>query len=552
MKMLTPDALLDRLVDRFTLLTRDSRDVPPRLKTMRDAVSWSYDLLSDDERKMFRRLSVFAGGCTIEAAESVCRQLEGPATEAKHQVFDSISSLLDKSLMIRIDDRPDHQPRFGMLETIRAYGLELLEAHGEADSAHDALTAWLVESTMNAFPEDFGPRGPYWSNYFEAEHANLRVALGWGIHQGDAAAVGSLIVAAVRFWNLRGYFVEGRTWTERALQLDLASAGSRVAGQISLSAAWIRFYEGVTPEMLSLAEHALELLQRGGSEYELAQAHNVLGLFTEWLGDFDRARRSNENALVHYLAAGDANWPPFTLTALGHTAYEQGNTDEATEYFDEALAAFRAQGNTYGEGIVLTNLAKVARRRGEYNLALDLFQKALASRWEHQDQLGLLGCLRGQASVFVLTSRYDEAACLDGAGEALRKSIGAPMPVHRARYDAAMATARAHLGDDGFDRAWQIGHDTRREAIVSAAIDGTLAALLPDDLSSASRSDQGLTPREVEVLALIRGGLSNREIGEQLYISERTAQTHVQHILDKLDVSTRAAAAAFAIEHELI
>jgi predicted ATPase/DNA-binding CsgD family transcriptional regulator len=552
MKLLTPEALLDRLVDRFTLLTRDSRDVPSRLRDMRDTVSWSYDLLNDEERKLFRRLAVFAGGCTIDAAAAVCMRLDGGEQSTDRRVFEGISSLLDKSLMIRIDDRSDGQLRFGMLETIRAYALELLEAHGEADQTQWALAHWMMETIEPAFEEDMGSRQPHWSDCLESEQGNLRAALEWTIQQGSVEAAAQLIVSAVRFWVVRGYFAEGRAWADRALALDLTSASLRSHCWLFSSAAWISLFDGVTADNLALAEHGLESALQSESTLEIAAASMVLGLYREQLGDFPRARHCFEEVLSRYRQAGDTVWPPYALNCLGHAAYEQGDIEGAVGHFQEALAAFQSLGNTYGEGVVLTNLAKVARARGESDHALDLFRKALESRWVHTDRPGLYGCLRGLASVLVLAGRFREAAYLDGAGERLRESIGASPPTHRARYDRALQTARANLGASAFDGAWQGGHDARLESIVDAIAGEKLGSIMPEEAPSGERAASLLTPREIEVLTLVRDGLSNREIGERLFVSERTAQTHVQHILDKLDVSTRAAAAAVAIERRII
>ncbi|MCC6943138.1 MAG: tetratricopeptide repeat protein [Thermomicrobiales bacterium] len=552
MKMLTPAALLDRLVDRFTLLTRDSRDMPSRLRDMRDTVSWSYDLLNDEERKLFRRLSVFAGGCTIEAATVVCRRVNESVQLTDQRVFEGISSLLDKSLMIRIDGRPDGQVRFGMLETIRAYALELLNAHGETDQSNEALTHWLMTSTEAAFEEDMGSRQPHWSDRLESEQGNLRAALEWTIQQADVEAAGQLIVSVVRFWVVRGYFAEGRAWTARALALDLTSSSALARVQLFGSVNWLALFDGVTADHLALAEHALELALESDSPLHIGASYMVLGLYREQVGDFAGARQCFEEVLFHYQLAGDTVWPAYALNCLGHVAYEQGDIEDAAIHLQNALAEFRSQGNTYGEGVALTNLAKVARASGESDLALDLFRQATESRWLHKDRPGLYGCLRGLASVLVLAERFEEAAYLDGAGERLRESIGASRPAHRSRYDRALASARSILGSAAFEHAWQAGYGATLESIVAAIVRGALPSILPEKPQIAAKATSILTARELEVLALIRDGLSNREIGERLFVSERTAQTHVQHILDKLDVKTRAAAAAVGIERGLV
>jgi non-specific serine/threonine protein kinase len=255
----------------------------------------------------------------------------------------------------------------------------------------------------------------------------------------------------------------------------------------------------------------------------------------------------HQEALHSYRKTGNPIWPPIALNALGNVGYLQGNFDVAAELFDEALTEVRAGDNAYMEGILLQNLGKVARARAEYPLALKLFQQALAFQWEHMDQLGIWGCLQGLASVFVQTGRHEDAARLYGAAEALRESIGAPPPVHRTRFDRSVASIRSHLDEAVLSDAWQTGRGTPLADTVTAAMADPRIDPTADAAYRANRS-HGLTPREIEVLSLIRDGRSNREIGEQLFVSERTAQTHVQHILTKLDVNTRAAAAARAVE----
>jgi non-specific serine/threonine protein kinase len=564
-KLLSPKAMLARLVDRFTLLSRDSRDVPARLRTMRDAVGWSYDLLTDDERALFRRLSVFPGGFTLEAAEALSVALDGddstsnelldheehPAAPSGTGLLDGIASLFDKSLLIQTAQSAD-QPRFGMLETIRAFGLEQLEGHGEAEATRQAMADWMLDLTEPTFSEQFGPRTRYWTNLLEAEHDNFRAVLRWAIDRDDAETARWLIMAALLFWHISGRFAEGRSWAEEALAISAHSHSPSTRSSLLMAAGWLAFYEGNVDRALDLLERCADQARESGDAFLIAQACHANSQVVEVQGRFDEAIALLEGALRLYRSSGDTIWPPHALNSLGHAAYEGGDIAAATRYFETALSEFRTLGNTYGEGIVLTNLAKIARFQGQYERAISLFQESLRLRWEHMDQLGIVGCLRGLATAHALANHYFPAARLYGAGEALRESIGATLPAHHTRYQRTVELVRTKLGEKTFLEAWNAGRVMPLEQIVAEAISGYADSIEYSTKVKEVPRPHDLTPRELEVLALVREGRSNREIAERLFVSERTAQTHVQHILDKMDVSTRAAAAALAVEQSLI
>ncbi len=546
-KILSPQAIQARLVDRLALLSRDGRDVPNRLRTMRDAVGWSYDLLTDDERALFRKLSVFAGGSALESAAA----MQGVSDTAKQiELFESITSLVEKSLLVQVD-QPSGEPRFRMLDTIRAYGLEQLGAHGELDAAYDAMARWLVVSTQDGWPDSFGPRARHWTEYLESEHENLRAVLGWLIDRGDVERAARLIRFAIRFWHTRGFFAEALSWTQRALALDLSSTELSALSELYTSAAWIGSVAGEPQASARLANQALDLALQAGDVFDTAGSFSVLGILASEQGAFANARSYHQEALRYYRKTCNPIWPPIALNALGNVAYLQNDSDAADALFDEALTELQASDNSYMEGILLQNLGKAARSRGDNPRAELLYKKSLALRWEHMDQLGIWGCLQGLASVFVMTGRDEDAARLYGAAEALRESIGAPPLVHRARYDKAVARIRSRLDDDTYSRIWQTGRRTPLAEIVSALM-AESQIQQTSKVASASDRRYGLTQRELEVLALVRDGLSNREIGERLYVSERTAQTHVHNILNKMDVNTRTVAAALAVEHKIV
>jgi non-specific serine/threonine protein kinase len=539
-KILSPAAIRARLVDRLTLLSRDGRDVPDRLRTMRDAVGWSYDLLTDQERTVFRQLSVFAGGCTVDTAAAV---LGYTAPLEQLLLFETMTSLVEKSLLVQ-SEHPTGEPRFRMLETVRAYGQEQLASHGETNTTMDALSAWLVHRTDQAFQEQFGPMQAAWSRFFDAEIDNLRAALTFLLEQQDLARASHLVCAPTRYWYTKGNFTESISWGEQVLALDDLVGPGPMRGWLLLTIAWQLFNAGELERVPELLERSLATGTANGDDFFIAQTYHVMGARHVWLREYSQAADEFERAMAHYR---QANWPFWIvqgLQGLGHANFEQGKIALAEQQFEEALAFTRADGNDYGYAMVLGNLAKVARIRGDHRRAERLYTESMALRWKLGDNLGTASCLRGLGRVFAVAGLYERAAITLGAADALSRSIGAVPPPSRHRYDHDLERLEKQLGHERMQALWQTGAATPLHEMVGDLLRVDAA---PAN-SPAPPSSHSLTPRELEVLLLLCEGLSNREISERLFISERTAQTHVQHILDKLGVSTRTAAAMRATE----
>ena len=548
-KVLSPQALLAKMEHRLAILSRDSRDTPERLRTMRNAIGWSHDLLTPTEQMVFRRLSVFASGSTLEDAEAVVSELQ----DVDSDLLKGIASLVEKSLLRRVD-QADGSSRYVMLETIREFGLEQLKASGDEDATRRRMTDWCLALVEQSHREIWGPLHGQWLARLEADHDNIRAVLAWAVESGESEIAQRLTGALARFWWFRGHLTEGRAWAERALLMPQPMSAMTRAKALGAAGRTASALGDDEPAVAALTE-AVALCRSIGDDHLTATMLWRLGMAKEDQGDYDQAASLLEEAIALFQSLDDRLLAAAARHALGVVYYEQGDFREAATLFADALQEFRTFDQPWLIGFALAGLGKIARAQGDYTRAAALYAECLTLRWERVgDKVGIAGSLRGLASIAAHTGSYARAARLYGAAEAVREAMGAPAPRHHPPSEQAIARARGGLGEATFAAAWQEGRalslvDAIAEALIVPA-EAAANTTKRTPLTPAAR--HGLTPREVEVLQLVREGCSNRQIGERLFISERTARTHVQNILNKLDVGTRAAAAAYAVEHGLI
>ncbi|MGH2530938.1 MAG: ATP-binding protein [Thermomicrobiales bacterium] len=546
-KVLSPKALLTRLSNRLQVLTGGPRDLPIRHQTMRDAIVWSYDLLSAAEQTLFRRLSVFVGGFTIDAAEVVAAGGRRKADDddplpafrlpSSDSVLDLLASLVDKSLLHR-SETDEAEMRFGMLETIREFGLERLAAADDEAAVRDRHAAWclrLAEQTLT-----FPLRGtvlPHVLDRFEAEIGNLRAALTWREQRDAAAALLALAVALTQFWSLRSHRVEGYRWLERALAMaDSAIIPPTLHAEALHAAAALARTQDDHARAVELAEEALGRFRELGDRRNIASVLNLLGMLERGRGNFDRALPLHEEALVLFRDLGESFWLALASCDLGILAHWQGDDSRAVGLIEEAVAGFRALDDPWGIGVALSHLALVTGDSGDQLRAADMHLESLARLRQVGSKEALVDEVARIAALAVATDRATAAARLLGAAEALNRELGYTFEQpEQARYARAAADARAVLGDDALAAAWAAGRAlsldeavTEAEQIISEPARGT--------------TSPGLTPREVEVLRLLAAGRADREIAAALFISHRTVHHHVANILAKLGVRTRAEA----------
>jgi predicted ATPase/DNA-binding CsgD family transcriptional regulator len=599
-RVLPPPALLARLEPRLPLLTGGPRDQPDRLRTMRDAIAWSYDLLEPDERALFRRLAVFAGGFTIESAEAVCGG-----------TLERIASLVDQSLIHllaassdgpRSEDPGDlsevmaeRTPRFTMLETIREYGLDQLSASGEAEATRLAHAAWYLGLAEAAEPLLAGPDQALWLDRLETEHPNLRAALAWSLDRiGDETAL-RLGTALWRFWEVRGHLVEARDWLERAVA---HGRGGRSAIRANALSSLGNILNTLCDYDRARRCHkeTLTLRRELGDQRGSARSLSNLALLDTYQGEWALARAAYEEVLTIWRALDERSLVALTLNNLSEVVSAQGDLDLAWSLLDESLTIRRELGDTRGLAYTLQNLGDVTFARGDATRAgelldesLFLFQKidsqrgiafalhslgrlalaegdlaraatchghALALRRTLADRFGVTVGLEGLAAVALAAGRPEHVARLCGAADGLRAAIGVRRPPRdEVAHAAVVARARDELGI-AFGPAWNEGRARPEEAISDAlALADQLAEFqqpLPDASAAVPDAESMLTRREREVLKLLIEGHSDREIATALSISPRTVETHVGRILTKLGLHSRTAAVAHAVRHHLV
>jgi len=585
-KLLHPAALLERLTPGLPLLTGGPQDQPARLRTMRDAIAWSYDLLPPGEQCLFRRLSVFAGGFAVESAEYVVLSAELIVPSAKsgvttaewtpdptqhsalstqHSILDLLASLVDHSL-VQAGAGAEGEPRFAMLETIRAFGLERLEASGEGEAVRARHVAWCL-ALADAAHDAFRGRGPGgWGARLTQELDNLRAALATLEAGGDVAMLLRLATALAPLWVDLGHEREGYRWLTRALARSEPVPGD-VHAAAALLASRLAIALGEPDAAAAWATEGMALAATAGDAAALADAHCVLGNLARGRGDQAEARAEYDDALARYQTLGDQSQIAYTLVQLAKlgdlgTVGRPGNAADqalATARCEEALRLYRDLGNTLGAGRALHQLAYVTYKRGDYQRAAGYTGEALALLWQDRNLTEAASSFEDLADIAGMTGHAAAAARLYGTAEALRETLGVPMwAAYRDEYEREVAVTRRALPPERFAAAWTAGRalSVAEAMAVALAVAASLAAApiapLPKPHAPAPAGGHGLTARELEVLRLLAAGASNRAIADALCISPRTVKAHVTEIMARFGVDSRTAAAAYAHRHGLV
>lgn len=603
MKLLPPQALLTRLDKRLQVLTSGARDMPARQQTLRNTLAWSYDLLTVEEQHLFRRLAVFVGGCTLEAAEAVCNA----SNELAIDVLDGVTSLLNKSLLQQTAQEGE-EARLVMLETIREYGLECLAASGELKATRQGYAAYYLKLAEETEPKLKGVQQVLWMERLEQEHDNLRAALRWLVEQEEIEMALRLCGALYQFWTTHGHWSEGRQWLESILSGSSGETVSLVVRAKALTGAgMIACMQGNYSRANLLCQESLELFRKldnqpgiaaaikglafvalARGQYEAASALLKEGMVPlRALGDkwnlaevlffaavaatyridqidLATARSMLEESLVLSRELGDQRIQAYSLNHLGFLALLQGEGAAACHFIEESLVIHEALGNREGIAYASLTYGWFFLSQGDYVTARTHYEKGLAIMIDLGNKWFTAASLEGIAMAVVPSAAEGStgsalwAARLWGTANALRESIGAPLrSFERGINEWGVATIRAQLGEEAFAAAWAEGRTMTPQQSFMAREPVTLHEQVPvsrptNPSKAASASPADLTAREVEVLRLVSQGLTDAQVAKQLVISRRTVNWYLTTIYSKIGVSSRSAATRYAIEHKLV
>ena len=492
-KVLSPSSMLPRLASRLQLLTGGPRDLPHRQQTLRAAMDWGYDLLNAAEQKLFRRLSVFVGGCNLEGVEAVC-DTKG---DLDLDLLDGMASMVDKSLEQQVE-RANGESRFVMLETIREYALEKLAASGEEALTKRAHAAYCLVLAEEETTEQGGAAGAAWLERCAVEHDNLRAGLEWLTKTGEAEWGLRLGTALFRFWEIREYLAEGRDRLGRLLKLTGAAAPTKARTRALFAAGVLAGEQGDYASADTLIRESQDIARQLGDNTGVAVSLNALAVFARDRGDVATAHALFEASLLLWRELGDLKAVARALSNLANVVKLQGDYDRARSLYVECLYIFRGLGDRTGVAWSLNYQGDVVRDQGDSASARTLYEQALAIFWELGDRWGIAGTLadlgslaREQRDYPTAHSLYQQSiiifqelehkrgiarllecfACsaaaqvhaerslrLAGAAAALRQNIGAPLtPAEQVKLEASLDPARQAITNTAGATAWLQG-----------------------------------------------------------------------------------------------
>jgi predicted ATPase/DNA-binding winged helix-turn-helix (wHTH) protein len=504
-KVLSPRAMLDRLQSRLQLLTGGALDLPERQQTLRKTIDWSHDLLNEAESKLFRRFSVFVGGCTLQAAEAVCNT----SRDLGIDIFEGLSSLVDKNLVQRVD-RAEAEASFVMLETIREYALERLMESGEQSAARRAHAAYCLVLAEEGNPELGTADMARWLAQCDVEIDNFRSALNWLFQTLDLDWGLRLCLALFRFWDMREHLTEGRTWLETALRLS-GAACSRERAKAAHFLGALATAQADYPAAEHFLQQSLSLYEELGDDSGIAVSLNALGVAARDRGDYSLAQTNLERSLacwrmlsdrlaiarcLHNLAnvikvrgdypgaqwalreaadifeeLGDRTGAAWSVNQQGDIARAQCDMAAARGLYQRALSAFREAGDPWGSARSLTDLAYIDSKQGDHSAAQAAYREAIAIFAGLGYRRGIARALEGSACLALTQGNAARALTLAAAATHLRQSISAPG--HKAeqfRLDQTLLPAWESLGEGEGKRAWAEGSAMSLENAVQYAL----------------------------------------------------------------------------------
>jgi non-specific serine/threonine protein kinase len=545
LRVLSLEQILDRLTDRYRLLTTGPRTAPARQQTLSALVDWSWDLCSEAERTLWARLSVFSGGLELDAAEEVCADADLPS----ESILDLIASLVDKSVLMRVGD--GRRVRYRMLEVIREYGAARLAASGEQPALRRRHCEWYAGLATRGDAGWVGPHQAELMARLRHEQGNLRIALEFAVAEGPPELALRFAAGLENHWFVQGFLSEGRHWLDRALAMPPPRHWTRVkALRVN---AWIAFMLGDRRHADTLLAEAHELAAILPPSVELAYLSMVQGGIEMFVGDHRAARPLVEKALAGFRATGARSGEMWALAALGLT---RGLASTPSDGFADLLACrdlAAAHGEVWWRSIALWALSVLRLRAGDTAGADEAAKECLeVGQIVPGEQLSVGLALESLAWIAATERRDERAAQLLGASDRRWRAMHASLSVLRSLYDfhdACVREVRGRLGDKAYEAACVRGAELSTADAIELALErhGRPSAPAPRAAEPAAKQAAafGLTRREREVATLIAEGLSNREIAARLVVAQRTAEGHVENILSKLGFTSRAQVAGW-------
>lgn len=464
-RVLPPEAILGRLDARLRLLTGGARDVPRRQQTLRNTIEWSYELLNDDERALFARLGVFAGGCQLDAVEALCAD-----AGAEDQVLEWLDSLVSQSL-VQFRQAPGEVPRFTMLETIHAFARELLQSSGQAAGLRSAHARHYLCLAESAAPHLVGGEQLQWVSRLSGEQDNLRAALDWAVGtDGDGSVALRLAGALWPFWEMAGLLQEGQRWLGMALA-HADGAPSPALMRACSGAGTLAWDSGDDVAAADWHERALSLARRLRDRHEEAFALNNLGAVHADRDEYPQAESLYAQAADLALRVGARRTYGMTLHNTAEIYFHRGELDRAAHTYEEALAVFREIGDEWLINASLRGLAMTGLRLGDQERATLALHQSLRLAAQLGENNWVAENFEGLAAVAQHAGCPQQAARLLAAAEALRSRIGVPIQLpDRPDVDALTLEVRRELTDEALHVAWEAGRSVAIAAMVGEVL----------------------------------------------------------------------------------
>jgi DNA-binding CsgD family transcriptional regulator len=534
LRSLSPGQIRSRLDSRFALLSGGGPADQPHHRTLRAALEWSYELLTEAEQAMWRRLSVFAGSFDLDAAQAAC----GVGRVVPGQVADLVDALVAKSILLRCDGQG--KVRYRLLETIAEFGLAKLRGRGNERRLRLRHRAWYAGLAVQQ--EAWGPGRAAWIAALDADHENLRAALEFSLSEPQEVAAGAELACDLwRYWETHGHLTEGRRIL--AAVVEKLDTTAEVRPRVLWVAGYLAIVQADLPAARTLLEAGLSAADSAGDVTAMAFASTLLGLVLSYLGESGQGRALAERSLMLHRQSADQTGMVLALAQLGFIHLGSGELEVAAIRYGECGRLAARCGNLWYQRYAWWGLGGVAYLRGDHDHASEQVCAALRAGRGMDDALGTALCLDVLAWAAASRMNAAQSAALLAAADAAWAVIPAVLPpVLRVHHDAALASCREIMAGSAYKAAHAKGSAMSQADAIAFALGETVQPVQ----RQAGADQLALTRREQDVAELVAQGLSNGQIAGALVISVRTVESHVQHIMDKLGVSARTQIAAWA------